>query len=97
MSVLLLHAKQSHILRTLVMGLDEINEIFKLAVSHKIDAITLFRVISGFRKPSHWSGWDEQDIQSGNFHEFDAINFSSHFQILRKEPFSWFWMGYTWS
>ena len=47
MSVLLLHSKQFHALGTLVMGLDGMDGIFKVAVSHKLDVS--FRYSGVFR------------------------------------------------
>ena len=44
--------------------------IFKLATSHKLDAITLFQAISGFTNPSRESGWDGRDLQTGKFSYF---------------------------
>ena len=67
MSVLLLYSKQWKALRTLVIGLDGMDMIFKLVASHKLKAITLFQAISGFNNPSHESKWNRCDLQTGNF------------------------------
>ena len=50
MSVLLLHSKQFHALGTLVMGLDGMDGIFKVAVSQKLDVSSLFHAIAGFKR-----------------------------------------------
>ena len=69
------------------MGLDRMVVIFKLVACRKLDAITLFQAVSGFKKPNHGSRWDGSNFQTGNFCH-DIINFSKQFHILRtvKSP-----------
>ena len=52
-------------IRTLITSLNGMDKILKLATFQKLDAITLFQTISGFKNPSNGSGRDRPDLQTG--------------------------------
>ena len=70
------------------MDITGMDENFKPATPHKLDVITVFQVLSGFKNPNHRSGWDGHDLQTGNFSLFRAISYFfqaiSGFKILTK-------------
>ena len=50
-----------------ISDLDGMEIIFKLASCGKLDVITLFKAISGFKTSSYGSGWDGGELQTSSF------------------------------
>ena len=63
------------------MGLDRTDVIFKLAKPQKLDAITLFQAISGFKNSSHRSRWDRHDLNW-------QLQMSLMMSVISTSPFS---------
>ena len=74
MLVFLLYLKQFQTLRTPVMGLAEMYMTFKLATSHTLDAITLIRAISDFKKPLTGLGGIDVIVKLATLDDLDNVS-----------------------
>lgn len=78
MLVFLLYLKQFQTLRTPVMGLAEMYMTFKLATSHTLDAITLIRAISDFKKPLTGLGGIVVIVKLATLDDLDNVSNLNH-------------------
>lgn len=78
MLVFLLYLKQFQTLRTPVMGLAEMYMTFKLATSHTLDAITLIRAISDFKKPLTGLGGIDVIVKLATLDDLDNVSNLNH-------------------
>ena len=78
MLVFLLYLKQFQTLRTPVMGLAEMYMTFKLATSHTLDAITLIRAISDFKKPLTGLGGIDVIVKLATLDDLDNASNLNH-------------------
>ena len=78
MLVFLLYLKQFQTLRTPVMGLAEMYMTFKLGTSHTLDAITLIRAISDFKKPLTGLGGIVVIVKLATLDDLDNVSNLNH-------------------